>query len=131
MWAYQRPASRNRRPRLRLIRYGLPKMLFGTVLAVSTTLPLIGVYHVEPVTGSFRRVIHCVDRYCAPPPGPAVQRAIRREEAVGRSCGRQPALTDHIVFEWSAGRVAVLRFGDAYRAGHQGQGWVRAYCTVQ
>jgi hypothetical protein len=131
MRTYQQLAASNRWHRLRLVRYGLPKLVLGIVLAVSTTLPLIGVYHVEPLTGSRRPVIHCADRYCAPPPGPAVERVISREEAAGRSCGHQPALTDHIVFEWSAGGVSVLRFVHAYRAGHQGRGWVRAYCTMQ
>lgn len=70
----------------------------------------------------------------APEPTAAVQRviddAMARQQAVGRTCGDEPALTDTVLYQYAgSSRIVVLTFDETVRQTAARTGWVRGYCS--
>lgn len=70
----------------------------------------------------------------APEPTAAVQRAIddamSRQQAAGRSCDDEPALTDTVLYQYAGtSRIVVLTFDETVRQTAARTGWVRGYCS--
>jgi len=70
------------------------------------------------------------NNYCAPADSSQLREAIRRQQALGRSCSSLPVLSDVVLFQRSKDlKVDALSFDEALRASATKSGWVQRYCN--
>jgi|GEM_PF-3721603 len=101
------------------------------VRALSASLAVV----VMAALGAFDRPSSTGDQAgTAPEPTAAVRGAIHdeivRQQAAGRTCGDEPALTDTVLYQYTGStRIVVLTFDETIRQTAARTGWVRGYCS--